>query len=98
MRVPRQNGQKPLSVTTKTAPTQGYQFNTVPRSETNVVCNLRVMKGLFSSLENGLDSAQVVLRVHADGVVGGRGNVDIQAVFQEPKLFEALGALQATCG
>ena len=44
--------------------------------------------------EQGDDALQVGLGVHADGVVGGLGDVDGDAVLQKAQLFQLFGEFQ----
>ena len=45
------------------------------------------------TLEDSGDTLQVFFGVYADGIAGGFGYVEGEAVFEEAELFEALGLL-----
>ena len=54
--------------------------------------------GLDAGLQEGFDAGEVGFGVDADGVEGGGGDVDVDAVFEEAKLFEAFGVLEGAVG
>ena len=45
-------------------------------------------------VEEGFDAVEVLFGVDADGVVLGGGDVEVEAVFEQAKLLEALGELE----
>jgi hypothetical protein len=51
-----------------------------------------------SSEEEGFDAVEVLLGVDADGVEVGGFDVDVDVVFEEAELFEALGLFEGAGG
>ena len=54
--------------------------------------------GLLAGAEEGFDAVEVLFGVDTDGVVLGGGDVEIEAVFEEAELLEALGKFEGAGG
>ena len=50
--------------------------------------------GLVAGVEESFDTVEILFSVDADGVVLRGGDVEVEAVFEEAELLEALGALE----